>query len=822
MVLLLMIAAPAFLFAQETITVKGQVKDATNNEALIGAYVYARGTDKATETDINGFYKLTFSIPKGRTTQTITISYVGYRDDRTTIKIEPGDVINSYTKNFDLMPSALELGKVTVTANKVEEELQDVPVAATVIGTRNMRDRTVSTTEDALASVPNLLTDSYLPSQPTFSIRGLSTNFADNGAENEVGLYIDDVYYSRAYSFNTTLMDIERVEVLRGPQGSLFGKNTVGGVLHIISEQPKMGTSGAVELTSGNYQFTQVRGKANIMPIKDKLALRFTGAYKSRQGWLREENQDVADANQTKFWGFRGAALIKPTEKLEISLKGNYSRDNAAEFTIDLMADSDDNKNLFKVENATHTDRVVNQSEENADFFRDNKGYVGKVKYKINDLLTFNSITAYNDAYTEFYRDFDVTPEDAMTYKASRWYNSFSQEMRVSTPREGRKFFFVGGLYYLNEQIQTHDTLRLFSAMQEVYRQQYNDPSINYPDYFEGGCTHGIIDAKSYAAYASTSIEVGERIRLNTGMRITMEEKAGRFWQMVNHFPKFSGIDTYLTQIASTDDPLRQSVSDKAWSGNIGLDFKTSQKTLVYINVSRGFKGSGFNIALNPDPTASNIAYKPEFLNSYEFGVKVKHNSRYRFNAAAFVTDYKDKQEAAPVGAALRVTNAKSANGVGFEAEFTGLWSEYFRTDVALGALSLEYHDFAFVDQAGNPINLSGNKLYKAPDVTFKFSPEFNYPLGADLKVKLRADYNYTGKTYNDIYNTESIAREGTGILNARLAFSFAKEKYSLALWAKNLTDALYIQHGWITNVGNHASVNPPRTLGMEIRANFY
>ena len=814
------------LSANSQVILQGTVKDISDETPLIGAFITVKGmTGVIGVAELDGTYRMLVPTPAQAKNIIISVSHLGYVEKQDVVELLPIDDGETIVRDFELEQDQLALTKITVTANRVEEELQDVPIAATVLTARNMRDRTVSTTDEALEVVPNILTDAYLPSQPTYSIRGLSTNFADNGSENEIGLYVDDVYQSRAYSFNTTLMDIERVEVLRGPQGTLFGKNTIGGVLHIISEAPKMGNLGAIELTAGNFQYTQVRAKANFMPVTDKLAVRLTGAYKKRSGWLREENPDVAPANQTKFGGGRAAVLYRPNDKLDITLRGNYSRDDAAEFTVDLIRDTINNIDRFDVPNISGTDRVVSQSEEKAFFFRDNYGTSAKLNYKLGRDLTLTSVSAYNTATTDFLRDFDVSPADAMHFRAHREYSTLSQEIRIATPRENRKFFYVAGLFFQKEDIETHDTLRLFSGMIPVYRIEYNDPALDTIDaskYREGGCTHGIMSGKSMAVFGAGSLELDERIRLNAGLRIIREEKGGDFWQDVVNNPIYTRLSKYLVQLASRNDPRPLSNTDVAWSGNIGLDFKTTDNTLLYINIARGYKGVGFNIALNPDSSSVDIQYDPEYLNNYEFGIKLKYQNRFLFNAAAFITDYQNKQEAAPVGAALRIPNAKSAEGIGAEFEFVGVWTEHFRTNISAGALQLEYRDFPFIDANNNPINLSGNKLYKSPNFTFQFSPELAFPFAKSAKVKFRGDFNYVGKAYNDIYNTELIARKGTGVVNARLAFSFMNERYSLAIWGKNLTDALYFQHGWVTNIGSQVAVNPPRTLGVEMRINFY
>lgn len=284
-------------------------------------------------------------------------------------------------------------------------------------------------------------------------------------------------------------------------------------------------------------------------------------------------------------------------------------------------------------------------------------------------------------------------------------------------------------------------------------------------------------------------------------------------------------VSLVASPVGTDDEPFKRNVTDQVFTGNVGLDFKTSDKTLLYLNFSRGFKGSGYNLTFTPDVNVDRVVFQfaPEFMNSYEIGIKMKSSNRYLWNAAAFVTDFRNKQEVVSAGSSVFVSNAESIQGQGIEGEFTGIWNKFFKTEAAFGFLNLRYLDFPFIDPTTlEVIQLSGNRALKAPNFTFKVAPEFQFETDSDLRIMLRLDYNVIGKAYNDIFNTESIARQTAGVLNARLSFSTKDDKYSIALWGKNLTDVVYFQHGWKYTWGEVVSVNPPRMFGLELRANFY
>ena len=820
---ILLALMPNFLAAQNII--QGLVTDSRNNEPLIGAVVSCKDLKLSIATNADGGFAILSPASQKKKYHVITVKYIGYKPKSKAIEIFPFDGEKNVILDFKLEPDPLLIQDVTVTANKVEEQLQNVPIAATVVDRLNLRRRTVADTEEAFAMIPNLVTDAYLPSRTTFSLRGLSSDFENLGIENAVGLYIDDVFYSRSYNFNQSLMDIERVEVLRGPQGTLFGKNTIGGVLHVISEEPKMANFTSIEFNAGNFNYLQARIKGNMELIEDKMAIRITGAYRKRDGWMLEQNPEVADQNGVLFFGGRASLLYKPSDKLKISLKGTFARDDQADFTVDYKT-PDNGIDPLGID-SVHTnpyDRIIEQNEEDVFFERRNRALVGRMDLKLDEELTLTSITSYTKSNGAYLRDFDATPVPAAVFGKQTVLSALGQEIRVATPREGRKLFLIGGLFFQHEKIDIQDTLVAREAMAPVFGAAIGQPAIDIPGYLETSNNTSIITSTNVAAFASSSLEVTERVRLNAGLRYTIENKEIDYWQTCN-CPVGLLSALVSPSIGSKEEPITRAVNIGAISGNVGADFKTTDNMLLYINLSRGFKGAGFNAGLSPDadPEKAAFVFDPEFINSYEFGLKVKSGNRFTFNAAAFITDFQNKQETVAAGNSILVRNAESVQGQGVEAEFVGVWNKFLKTEIAVGALNLKYTNFPFVDPfTFEPTNLSGNSALKAPNFNFKFSPEIHSSLGRELKFLLRFDFNYIGKAYNDIFNTESLARQGAATLNSRLSISSKNERFSIAIWAKNITNTDYVQHGWSFIFGDQISLNPPRMLGVEFRANIY
>ena len=799
----------------------GMVKDIETEEPLIGAQVFADGTPAFAETDEKGRFELKIPYNKEQIYQLVRVQYLGYSEFSDFYKTTVGGSLITLEEEFLLKSQAVKLEDVLVTANKVEEELQDVPIAISVVDALEIERKTASNVADAFFAIPNLLTESYVPGSFSFSLRGLNSDFNNPGIENSVGLYIDEIYFSRAYHFNSSLMDIERVEVLRGPQGTLFGKNTIGGVLHVITESPKMGNSGAIEFSAGNYSLLQVRSKGNFMLAKDKLVVRLTAAYRERDGWMLIENNDRAkDANKTQFLGGRFSLLYKPTDRLKIMIKGTKSEDFKAENALDYRPPIFGTG--FPVVDENPLDRTTSPDFENQQYTRSITGGSAKFEYKLDERHTLTFLSGYHHSVTAEDQDFDHSQLDFTNFFRDIDYKTRSHELRISTPRQGQKFFYLGGLFYLDEKIESQDVFTLGQTWLSVFKRAIMQPDLQIPDYSADATGIGINSSNSFAAFGAASYELSSRIRLNVGLRYTNEKRDLKFWQTLNGYAPFNFISFILKEIGSETSPEERESKESFLSGNVGMDFKTSDNTLIYASVARGYKGAGFNVTLNPAERGGDLVFKPESINSYEIGLKIKVNNRMRINTAGFATIYKDKQEFVVAGQSTRVVNAEAAEGVGLESEWAAIWTDNFRTDMAVGVQNLTYFDFPFLDLVGNEVNLSGNSLYKSPNSTFKFTPQFTKDIGTQWKMLLRADYNFTSKSYNDIYNTEALARKPSSILNSRLGFSTQDNRYSIALWGKNLLNQTYLENTWTFTYWTRVALNPPRTFGVEFRINFY
>lgn len=810
---ILALLCPIAMFGQN-IAFSGKVTRAESGEVLIGASVSVKGTTRGTITDVSGKYKLN---AKGEDV-VLVAKYIGFKDREITVKVNGREKI---TVDFAMISNDTQLQDIIVTANKTEEYLQKVNIAATVISSKDIEQRTSYSTLDALKDAPLVLTDSWVASQTSFSIRGLANNFDNVGFESTVGLYIDDVYFSRGFAFNSALFDIDRIEVLRGPQGTLFGKNTIGGVVNVISEKPEWANNGQGEIVYGNYNYLQLRGKWNYELIKNKLSMRLTGALTRRDGYIKDPNPAINASNGNNYNGLRGTLFYNPNDKTDITFKAYYGRDNKTEQTMIYLSGQDENP-LGVV--ASDIDSYSANTPQT--FYRNQSGGMLRLNRKVGE-NTFTSISAFNSSEDFVTQDFDETIVDVARWGRKQNLKNFSQEFRLASPRtDDRTISYVGGLYFLSERIKGLDTSSINEGFLPFARKYLDSKVPDIKGFKETYDVHSDIQSVSFAAFASGSYKLSENLKLNAGARFTSEARKFSFFQNVGYF-QFNGspvklMDTYATQVASSKTPLTRETNDNVLTYDLSLDYKVNPYVLTYIKFVKGFKGTGFNTSVTRDATGSALVFKPEYVTSFEAGFKSKFSNRMKLNAAVFYNNYLNKQEFLDQGETVTIVNAEKTGGLGAEAEFSAMLKG-FRVDISGGIIDMKYKKFIFgKDENGELIDFSGNKLLKAPNVTLSIAPSYTHNLVDKYKLLFGLSINHVGKAYNDISNSEIIARQAATILNSRISLMPKNGKWSVALWGKNLGNTLYYQHGWEYSWGSQASLSRPRTYGIEMYLNFF
>jgi len=451
----------------------------------------------------------------------------------------------------------------------------------------------------------------------------------------------------------------------------------------------------------------------------------------------------------------------------------------------------------------------------------------GKVTAKVGN-NTLTSITAFTSSEDVSAQEVDATFLDMVYTERVQEFSAFSQELRLTSPRD-QDFSWVGGLYFASESIKGGDQAFFGPDIVPVVGFLVGIPDLAFNNYGEDIQIVNDMSGTSIAGYFSGTYNLSDKVALTGGLRLTNESKDLDTYQVVNEHPEVAaafgvGLPVALefgVPFGSAASPDRYDISNTAFTGNLALNAALSDDVSAYGSVTRGFKGAGFNFAINPTPGAESIVFDPEFITNYEIGFKSLFNNKVRFNAAAFYLNYKDKQEAIFEGTVLRVLTAEKASGGGLEGELSALVAPGFTVEASGGFQNLTYDNFTVGDGAGGTIDLSDNRLFKSPKSNFHLGAQYNDYVNDNVKILIRADLNNTGDSFNDIFNTPEIQRSAATIINARAGITF-NNKYTVSVWAKNLTDEVYLAHGFVTFFGDFAGLNNGRTFGVDLKVNFF
>lgn len=754
-------------------------------------------------------------------------------------------------------------GTILVTARRREEDSQDVPVALSVVNSDTL-DKTGNFTLNQIQQlVPSLQVTSFNPRNSNINIRGLGANsqIAVDGLEYGVGFYVDGVYYGRPGQSQFDLIDLAQIEVLRGPQGTLFGKNTTAGALNISTREPSFDPELTVESTLGDYKYHQIRASGSIPIVADKVALRLSVADTHRGGFLTNTFTGRKAQDYDNFTT-RGQLLIKPTETLKIRLIGDYSK-QTQHFALTLIDGYFTNyangqpivNNVF--DRAARTgyalpttnafDRV---GQANSPYQANMKSYgvSGQIDWDLGR-ATLTSITAAR--WWDWYpaNDIDGTSLAINTKSQLRnFQRQFSQELRIASNGSNR-IDYVAGLFFFRQVIRGYGataygkdfaewnlnpatvpaaTIRLTDlALTDFEADSYSDPR-----------------TWSYAAFGQADWHITDALTLTAGLRYTHEKKTGSF----TRFQIPSGLDLPGLGLSAADlaaiaairnNPANQlsnlsfsaRMKDNAFSGLATLSYKVTSDVLLYATYSRGSKSGGLNITAGG---ASRPVVDPEKVDAYEVGLKSQWlDGRLTVNTAAFLTDIRNYQttvsEAIPGSTVYNqyLTNIPQVRSKGIEADLSFSPTKWI-TLSASGA----YTDARFIRFTNSPQrpelaipgtpqvqDLSGQRLPGISKFAYALAAEVTQPLSETLETYARGDWLH--RSAFNVAPTNSVygAVPAYGVLNGRIGLRVPDKQIDLSVWARNLLDKKYYVNRSGGNFGLITALpGDPRTIGATLR----
>jgi iron complex outermembrane recepter protein len=693
------------------------------------------------------------------------------------------------------------LEEVLVTARKREENLQDVAVAVSVVSAKTIEDAGLIRLTNIAELVPNMTSQEPISNKATnITLRGISSS-GGLGNDPGVGVYVDEVYVARESGFNADLLDVRRVEVLKGPQGTLFGRNSAVGAITITTKRPSEEFEGQVLADIGDYDY-QRYGALISGPITDGLAGKISAVYNERDGYL--DNTFGGTVNTVDYHTYRGQLLWEPMERLEFLLIGDYRKDKS------------DGNNLITQTVGEDPDKDYEVSIPDSGFEDvEAKGLALTANYDIDNYL-LTSITSWNKIDEKYQNDTDWTELDALTTNDERDNKQWSQELRISSTSDSN-LQWVAGLYYFHQKFETFqqvingpDNIYAAIGLTDLIGSGTPPSSIGLPDTVEiaAGST---IDTDSYAAYANVDYAFNEQWSVDVGIRYSKDEKKLEFDQLA---------DPLATAFGFLNLNIKDDINDSQWTPTISLNWAPVEDVLTYAKYSKGYKAGGFNNSVSS--TGSALAFDPEDLDAYELGFKsTLLDNTLRLNAAAFYMEYNDKQESAFVaGVGFVQTNAGQATSKGAEVEFEYLAMDNWSIYGSLGYVDSTYDEYLNSD--GN--DYGGNDLTRAPEWMGNIGTQVEWQYTDYLAGMFRLDYSYQDSFFTSAANNPFFAGDSQNIVNARLQVSDINQTWRVTLWGRNLTDDDNINT--IDGASSflptyHYSLIAPRTYGVELQYSF-
>jgi iron complex outermembrane receptor protein len=756
-----------------------------------------------------------------------------------------------------LAEESTALEEVTVTAQRRTERLQDVPVAITAISGSELIDRGIRQASDIVSAVPNLLLNlPYGPeAQPTFTLRGVTTQDFSENQSSPIAMYVDEVYKPVGALQALQVYDLDRVEVLRGPQGTLYGKNATGGAVNFYSRNPSLTEyDGYAIVGAGNYSLFATQAAVGGPIIEDRLGWRAAFLYEKRDGWVNSIVPGVEPLNGVDAAAGRLTFLAKPSDDLSLLLKVFVSKSGGTPYGAHAL-NNDPSVTGFNGEIGWFDNGAKYAVHKEIR----NDGASLKIDWQLPH-ATLTSVTGFD--YGRWYEKSDdgglpITAriDDPNTYFSS--VNAFSQELRLAS-RDSGPFGWLGGLYYGRES--THATVQFhfydgyfdcISAGVPVTCWAPQIPpssaSISLPLY--GFDEYNNFDQikDSRAIFVNLTYAITPQFTLRGGVRYTKDKVTiENFYALEGGLPSPGSVGmspdidatTWWTQTIGNPalypppPPGTPPTAPRGYfqqglavqglgvvptfendtnnvSGKIGADWRVSDQVLTYLTISQGYRGVAFNGQAYNDNSELTFA-EPEKLTSYEIGVKTEFwNRRGIFNVAVFHYDYKNQQFldafALPggLGTGFRTVNAPKSRVDGAEFEFQVRATNDLQIMANLGLLQSKYveltlHEGEFVDYAHTipRVCCVGNKLIQAPDYNAMLAIDWRFLHFTAGDLRLFADGNYYGKQYFDAFNTERDAQGAYGVANARLSFeSTGKRGFAIGAWIKNITNRQYLAY---------------------------
>jgi len=741
-----------------------------------------------------------------------------------------------------------EIEEVIVTAQKKAENLQTIPLSVSAFSQELIEKTRMNSLDDIAKSTPSFLAGMHTPTQPELSIRGIASTDREAGSDRSVVIFVDEVYVGRAGASTFDLFDLERIEVLRGPQGTLYGRNVSGGAVNIITAKPTNESLMKFQASIGSLSLFEGRGVINGA-ISDNVNARASFAARTKDGYYNNVNLGVDDIQDIESLSARVQLDFLLNEDLHALVTFDASSDDVdglgTKFFPGWLNSVDDFAKYVggapPFRNPDGTPYIPP-----ADMYDVANNILGSIErdsYAIYSRIvwdqgygTWTFIPAYRSNNLDEAQD-AIGMEQRGSGPGTKGivsiqfkdeaYDALSLELRLSSPAENKSLDWVVGLYYLNEDVDRVLSFNRYLA------NGFSAPAFNQ-----------FLSTNSIAVFGQFTWAITERLNLTVGGRQTKDEKDWDLAVTNTLSPaEQAAIEQELGRPTglSPASELYSVSTGESWSKftpRVALDFELTDDVMLYASWTEGFKSGGY-VGFASNAAAAVIPYNPETVDSTEGGIKSRwFDNRLQLNASIFSMDFKEMQQRdtlqLPDGTSVgTIVNVGDAEISGIEAEFIAQVTKNLRFS---GSFSVIDAEVVKTNQA-NPRTtiLAGKDLPRAPNETFNFSAEYLFP--PDLtsgEIGMRLDYRYVGDHFFDLNENLAGFQPSYDLWNARIEYYAPDGRWNLAVWGRNLADEQYmstaqsfrtprslagtgIENGFATV----AYMGEPRTFGVTLTVNY-
>jgi iron complex outermembrane receptor protein len=753
------------------------------------------------------------------------------------------------------------LEEIIVTAQKRDENLQDVPIAVTAFTGDQIKALGFTDYVEITQQMPGLQLNAWSPNLTIFNIRGVSQNNFQDHLEAPVAVYMDDAYMGTMNGISGQMFDMKRIEVLRGPQGTLFGRNATGGLIHYLSQDASAEeTNGYVEVEAGDYG----RGGFEFAlggSFSDTVRARIAGRWMEMDGYIESVDTVFPDGSGVLFegsgqdiGGLDGFAL-RATMQVDFSdaLQGNfwlkYSEDNDVPTGGYVFEDCSpfDADGLCPVDSfgraATRpgvidlfeqpTDEHLNYGEYPGTLDRESTSFTARFDYSMQNGMEFVSITNYMELDKFYDEDGDALAVPILTFNTSVDWTQFSQEFRLSGDTDSSRWQV--GFFYLDMEndgstgVTGAPGFGNIVASGRILDAGGVDTALATAEPFNGfeganGVQFYLLESRNWSIFGQSDFDLNDQWTLTAGLRWSQDDKEID-WRLVfgDNFNMPPVLITTEADLAAVN-PGVDEIDYGDWAGRLALSYSVSDSTMLFGSINRGIKGGNWSLGVGANITPDSFQHNEEVLWSYEVGFKTEADS-YRLNGTIYFYDYEDYQAFSLAGGAPLVANS-DASSFGGELEF--FWYPNENWDIILGAAFIDSEVdevigvSSVIDPGGSATNTIQNAEFpNAPGLSLNYLFRYNWDIGSG-NIAAQIDGVWNDDQFLEVTNGTGTVQKSYNVSNARLSYATRENKFNLIGWVRNFTDETYKQYSLDLGVlGATTYYAPPITYGVTARINF-